>query len=201
MIDHVYKQQMDRLWNQVAKGFVRAGITPNAVTWTSLFAVLIASSAFVVHRSFFWLALTVGLAELLDNIDGAIARVGNSASKAGSFLDSTTDRIKEIAMFTVVGEVSGAYLPAMLALSGGMAASYNLAKGQAEGATLTMRFPPLVERLERITLLCVGAALTSYLPLFAGRSAIEWTLWLLVVGNHFTALQRLHAGFTELRRR
>lgn len=197
MIDHLFKAQMDRWWNRAASLFVRLGVTPNAVTLTSLCGVLLSSLALLWHRDLFWFAVSIGACELLDNLDGAIARVGNSATRAGAFLDATTDRVKEIAMFLAVAEVADAYLPSALALTGGLAASYNLARGQAEGARFRDVMPPLFERLERITILCVGAAAAA---IVTGRVGLLVTLWILAVGNHITALQRLLQGFFELRK-
>jgi archaetidylinositol phosphate synthase len=190
VIDHVWKRQMDRAWDRVGRALVRAGVTPNAVTLVSLGGVLAACAAYLWHQNGLWFGVSIGLFELLDNVDGAVARVGKSATKAGAFLDATTDRLKEIAIFAVVGQLSGALLPALLALSLGLSASYNLARGQAEGARFVGVLPPLFERLERIVIVCVGVG-------------FGWTppaLWLLVVGNGITTLQRLWQGFGELER-
>jgi CDP-diacylglycerol--glycerol-3-phosphate 3-phosphatidyltransferase len=182
VIDHVFKRQMDAFWDRIGAPLARAGVSPNAVTLTSVVLVCTSAAALVWHRSFFAFGVSLALFELLDNIDGAVARVAGKSSRAGAFLDATTDRFKEMAALTAVACVSGAYLPAMLALGGGMSVSYNVARAKAEGAQALRGLPPLFERLERVALLCTALILSPWVPSLWGQPFLVVCLWILVQG-------------------
>ncbi len=89
------------LMNEVAKALNRLSggrLTPNAVTLASL----------LMHLPLAWLIvegyhLAAGLGlivfGLFDTLDGQLARLQNRATPTGMFLDSTTDRIKEVLLY------------------------------------------------------------------------------------------------------
>lgn len=198
MIDHVFKRPMDAFWDRLSTPLVRSGISPNAITLVSLVLVLANSALLVWHRSFALFGGLLALFELLDNVDGAVARVSGRASKAGAFLDATTDRVKELFSLAAVAYVSGAYLPALLAVGGGMLVSYALCRAVAEGAGPLTGFPPLFERLERVALLCVTTLLVPFLPELFGISIIVVGLWVLAIGSLMTGAQRTVQGFAAV---
>jgi len=73
-------------------------ITPNAVTYTSLLAHLpimwlIANGQFVLA------AVLLVFFGLFDTLDGELARLQKRASNKGMFLDSVTDRVKEVFLY------------------------------------------------------------------------------------------------------
>ena len=76
-------------------------ITPTMITYFGLFmhipiALLIASGDFLAA------AILLIIFGLFDALDGALARVQNSTSHMGMFIDSATDRVKEILLYTAL---------------------------------------------------------------------------------------------------
>ena len=80
---------------------LRAGLTPNTVTASSLVIGLGAAAAFAVGDR--W-ALVLGavllqLSLVVDCVDGDVARYTRRFSAAGAWLDASTDRLKEFACY------------------------------------------------------------------------------------------------------
>lgn len=76
----------------------RAGISPDAVTWTGLVVTCAGGVLFGMGR--FVAGALVGLLGcLMDSLDGALARARGGETRWGAFLDSTTDRIADTALF------------------------------------------------------------------------------------------------------
>ena len=80
---------------------LRAGLTPNAVTASSLVVGLGAAASFAVGDR--W-ALVLGavllqLSLVVDCVDGDVARYTRRFSAAGAWLDASTDRLKEFACY------------------------------------------------------------------------------------------------------
>jgi len=89
-----------------------------------------------------------------DIVDGAVARVTGKSSRRGAFLDSTLDRVAEVAIFG--GVLIGAYsapILVLLALSMSLLVSYTRAKGDALGVALSG--VGIGERSERLLILSV----------------------------------------------
>lgn len=101
--------------DSLARGLVRAGVTPNMLT---LAGMVITAGAGVCYalgagKSLAWslsahapggaYLLLAGalliLASACDMLDGAVARIGNSATKFGAFLDSTLDRYSDFVVY------------------------------------------------------------------------------------------------------
>ena len=74
-------------------------ITPNMVTITGLIAHL--PIAWLIAQNYLVLAgIWLIIFGLFDTLDGELARLQKRASAAGMFLDSVTDRMKEIMVYT-----------------------------------------------------------------------------------------------------
>ena len=77
-------------------------------------------------------ALAIIVSGILDVLDGAVARVMDKVSSAGSFNDSTLDHVAEVAIYA--GIIYGAYTSSvlvLLALSFSLLVSYARAKGDS----------------------------------------------------------------------
>jgi archaetidylinositol phosphate synthase len=119
------------------------------------------------------------LAGWFDVVDGAVARVTGRTSQRGAFLDSTMDRVAEVALFS--GILVGGYsnpLTVLVALASSLLVSYTRAKGDALGVALSG--VGIGERSERLLII----ALSSLFGL------IFWGVLLVAFVAVYTFLER-----------
>lgn len=137
-------------------GLARFGVTPNALTYTSL--ALAAGAGLAVGLGHYQTAALIIISSgICDILDGVVARASGKISRYGALLDSTVDRLSDglpllglIAAYTSQGWL--AVIPAASMLAG-LAVSYVRARAEALGATL----PPLfMRRSERLVLLVLS---------------------------------------------
>ena len=77
----------------------KIGVTPNALTMLGV--VLHIPVAYFLTQGQWRLASLMGLFSFFDALDGSLARkLGTIENNFGAFLDSTSDRISEIILFT-----------------------------------------------------------------------------------------------------
>src|SRR5205085_1162408 len=127
-------------------------------------------------------------------LDGALARVGNSQSDFGAFLDSLLDRYSEatillalIYVFTIRQQTANVLLVYAVAM-GSILISY--ARARAEGLGLEAKVG-IAPRPERILILGLGLLLNF-------RTAVG-ALILLAILTHVTAMQRLYHVWRQTR--
>ncbi len=122
----------------------------------------------------------------LDAVDGTLARMTNSVSLYGAFLDSTMDRWAEVVLyfglawyFTQTGQ-NNAVLLAMAALSTSLMVSYTRAR--AEGIRVPLK-EGMFTRFERLVVLVIGLIFNW----------VIWPLIIITVLSGLTAIQRMLA--------
>jgi phosphatidylglycerophosphate synthase len=164
---------MDRIarWLHALSG---GRITPNSVTVTGLIAHLFI--AWLIAQEYFgYGALLLVVFGLFDALDGALARLQNKAGNAGMLLDASTDRMKEVILYTgaafALVAMDEAYWAvwAVAACGASICVSYVKAKGETAvaGGKLTANqvnrlFQDGLGRFEvRMFLLIVGLLLNE----------------------------------------
>jgi CDP-diacylglycerol---glycerol-3-phosphate 3-phosphatidyltransferase len=164
----------------------KTGLSPDHLT---ILGLVVAACAGVVIGSghLLWGLVLVILAALPDLLDGALAKASNTTSQRGAFFDSVIDRVSDAFFF---GGVAWFYdgrsrhlalLPfAIMAVSSVI--SYMRAKAESLGLDAK---GGIMERAERIVLLCIGLLLGAWWP-----SVLEGVLWLMMVLTVVTAIQR-----------
>ena len=137
-------------------GLARFGVTPNALTYTSL-ALATAAGLAIGFGHYQTAALIIISSGVCDILDGVVARASGKISSYGALLDSTVDRLSDgLPLLGLIVAYSGegwlAVIPAASMLAG-LSVSYVRARAEALGATL----PPLfMRRSERLVLLVLS---------------------------------------------
>ena len=183
MFDGRFRHQVDRVVKPVGERLRRTKLSPDHLTLIGLVVACGAAVAIGLGALRLGLLLVV-LAALPDLLDGALAKASNQSSQRGAFFDSTIDRVTDAVLLGGVAwflasqrGAHAAVLPfAVMAVSSLI--SYQRAKAEALGLTAK---GGLMERAERIILLCVGLLFDSML---------FWTMILMLVLVTITAVQR-----------
>ena len=181
------KNRLRGLLDPVVRLLRNLGVPPMAVTLTG--RVLSFVGAFEIARGAFVAGgILLIVSGVCDTLDGALARKAGKESVFGAFIDSTIDRVAELASFGALivyygagGEHARAAVPFVLvALAGSFLTSYTRAR--AEGLGLECRVG-LLERPERVALLVLG--------LLLGNTALFAVIVCLAVLTVVTSLQRI----------
>jgi len=172
-----------RLRDSVARGLVRLGATPNALTVVG-WAVTVTAGVLVSIGRLRAGGVVLFVAGAFDMLDGAVARVGDRRTDFGAFLDSSLDRIGDLAVFgglavhfCSLGNLTYTVL-SILALGAAEVISYTRARAECLIDSCHVGF---WERGERTMLIIVA--------LVVGRAAPA--LWLLTVLPWFTVFHRV----------
>ena len=190
MLSASLKPAVTRAINPIARGALRLGLTPNAVTATGALGVVFSSLFFYPRQEFFWGTIAISIFALSDLFDGAMARISQKgASRWGGFLDSTIDRITDsaimvgltIALINIDDPLASIALSALVA--GGLV-SYVRAKAESLNIECS---GGIAERTERLilTLTAIG---------FDGLGvpyALTIGIWLLLILATVTVVQRI----------
>ena len=180
MLDRL-RTRLESSLQAVGTWFARIEASPTAWTVVGLVISGIASAAYSTsgYEGQALGGALVLVAGWFDIVDGAVARVTGRTSRRGAFLDSTLDRVAEVAVFS--GIMLGGYSPpilVLLALSFSLLVSYTRAKGDALGVALSG--VGIGERSERLLIL----AILSMVGL------VSWGVLLVLIVALYTFLER-----------
>lgn len=149
-----------RVLEPVARGLLRIGLSPDAVTVIGTVGVSAAACYFFPRGDFVPGILIMMLFVFSDMLDGTMARLQGRTGVWGAFLDSTLDRVADGAIFGAVliwavrSQSAGVQAAALVCLVGGFVISY--ARARAEGVGLDCKVG-IAERTERLLILIVPA--------------------------------------------
>jgi CDP-diacylglycerol---glycerol-3-phosphate 3-phosphatidyltransferase len=179
-----------RVVGPLARGLLRLGVSPDAVTVLGTLGVVAGAVWFGISGQFLAATLIVAAFAAVDMLDGAMARARGRSTRFGALLDSTMDRVADGAIFGAIGywyATTGepaTLLAALLCLVGGQVVSY--VKARAEGLGIRCDVG-LVERPERLLLVGLGTLTTG----LGWGWALPALLWLLAGLSLVTAGQRV----------
>jgi len=183
MFDGHFRVQVERAVKPMGESLRKVGVTPDVLTVAGLLLAVAAGISVGAGALRLGLLLVI-LAALPDLLDGAVAKAGNTASQRGAFFDSVIDRVTDALLLGGVAwylasndSAHMSILPfAVMAVSATI--SYERAKAESLGLQAK---GGLMERAERIILLCLGLLFDNLLvPI----------LWIMLVLTSITAVQR-----------
>jgi phosphatidylglycerophosphate synthase len=183
---------------------VRLGISPDALTVASALAAVVAGALLGAgHLSVGGWVYLFGAS--LDFIDGRVARATGRVTRAGAFLDSTLDRVAELAVLIglAVALKDGPFVLAPLAAAAAsVLVSYARARGEALGAGGEAKVGGM-QRPERVIVTGAASALSPLADALGvpggGRGVVGVALTLLAVSSALTAARRIWAIYSALR--
>lgn len=189
----------------MVRGLARRNINPNVLTVIGV-SINVLSGLLFGFGHFFWAGVILIVANLFDMLDGQVARRTNQVTRFGGFLDSTLDRVSDMAAFvglmtfyardTELHSTTNVLL-AGLAMVGSVLVSYASARAESLIPKCDVGF---LRRPERVVLLIIGALSThpGSESIFANR--MPAVLWILAVGSFWTFAYRVYHTWRELNR-
>jgi CDP-diacylglycerol--glycerol-3-phosphate 3-phosphatidyltransferase len=190
MLSRSLKPAVTRLITPVAASALRIGITPNAVTWVGAVGVIAPALFFYPRGDFFLGTAVISFFALSDLFDGTMARISKAgASKWGSFLDSTIDRVTDSAILLGVSiylinndnQLSFVVIATLLT---GMLVPYIRAKAESFGVECS---GGVAERTERLIMAMSAIALDG----LGVPYVLAGGMWLLAGLGAVTVVQRM----------
>ncbi len=193
MIKAKLGDRLDAWLHSLLPFLFRRPVNPNLLTVLGTLVSIVAAVAFALGE-LRWGGVLILAGGAFDLIDGVVARHHGTTTTFGAFLDSTLDRLVDMALllgivmhYAAAGE-TGHVLLAGYALVATVLVSY--AKARAE-LVVPVFEGGLLERGERIGLLAAGAILGFLVP----------ALWIVAVGATITVVQRFalaHRAMAQL---
>ena len=183
MFDGRFRAPIEKAVRPVGQLLRRTGMSPDHLTILGiLFAIAAAFS--IAQGALRGGLILVILAALPDMLDGALAKAAGSASQRGAFFDSVVDRVTDSLLFGGVAWFFASEKSPHLALLPmaimGVSSLISYERAKAESLGLYAK-GGLMERAERIIVLCVGLLFDSLL------TPILWVMMALTVA---TSIQR-----------
>jgi CDP-diacylglycerol--glycerol-3-phosphate 3-phosphatidyltransferase len=139
----------------------------------------------------------VGFGASLDVLDGILARLTRTETRRGAFLDSLTDRLGEVAMWTGLGfYLADEGKPllvtlVLVAVCGSLLVSLIRARAEAEGMKGK---GGIMGRAERVLVFCWGVGLAG-----VGLPTLQPAVWILAVLSWVTVGQRFFSTWAQLK--
>ncbi len=141
---------------RMGRAFASTGLSPNFWTCTGL---VLAFASAIAYGTGYELAFVAGgilllISGFFDVVDGQVARVTKKTSQRGSFFDSISDKVAEVAIFLgiLVGGYAEPYL-VLLAVTLSLLVSY--ARSKAESLNVRLQGVGIGERAERLLVIAI----------------------------------------------
>lgn len=196
------RNQGKALMTQIARGLNKATggkLSPAAITMTG-FLMHFVIAWLIAQRRFVLAGVLLIFFGLFDALDGALARLQNTTSDKGMFLDSVTDKMKEVLLYTAAGYAlvaAGKPYGAVWAVAAGTCAllvSYTNAWGEValkdrQNHTKNKTFRTGLMTFDvRMLVLVIGLLFNQLLPV----------LIIIAIGSFFTATSRARSVLSKL---
>jgi phosphatidylglycerophosphate synthase len=193
MIKERFGSSVDRLVLGIAPLVARLPLSANQLTFVGVVISFLSAAAFADGRDPLGAVLLV-LSGFADLCDGIVARARGTQSRAGAFLDSSMDRVSDVAIYAGMAVFAASEADAwrttlvLWALAGAVLTSYTRARAECELGEFKVG---LMERAERFLVL---------IPL-ALFDRLDWALWILAIGGTLTSTQRIWVAYWRIQGR
>ena len=183
MFDGRFRAPIEKAVRPVGQLLRRTGMSPDHLTVLGIAFAVIAAFAIGTCALRGGLLLVI-LAAVPDMLDGALAKASGTSSQRGAFFDSVVDRVTDSVLFGGVAWYFASEKSPHLALLPmaimGVSSLISYERAKAESLGLYAK-GGLMERAERIVVLCLGLLFDSLLvPI----------MWIMLVLTIATAVQR-----------
>ncbi len=190
MIKSRFGDSVDGVIHRLLPFLFRRRVNPNLLTVLGALISLLAAAVLALGW-FIVGGVLVLVGGAFDLVDGVVARHHGISTRFGAFLDSTLDRLADMALllgitmyYALEGE-PGFVLLAGYALVASVLVSY--AQARAELVVPGFRVG-LLERAERVGILALGALLGLMVP----------ALWIIAIGCTITVIQRFTRAYRQM---
>jgi CDP-diacylglycerol--glycerol-3-phosphate 3-phosphatidyltransferase len=194
VLDIKARNRVDRIIQPFIRLHEWLHVTPTAVTMVALVLMVVGGVIIGAGHPITGVVIaTVGA--LLDVVDGALARATDSVTARGGLLDTVSDRVAEMAVWTGVAVYVADDQQAVALCVTGLGASLlvSFVRARAEAAGVQGK-GGLMGRAERLIVLLGGIFLSGYVDF-----NIELvTLWVFNVLTWWTVVHRLYRTWAQL---
>lgn len=170
----------------------KRGLTPDVLTWTGLFVIIIATIMVATNHLLLG-GLLVLLSGLFDILDGALARFSGKTTRFGALLDSTFDRLSEALLLIgiLILYINGEHVLEILLVFAVMTGSFLISyiRARAEGLGIECK-TGLFTRAERVIILALCLMINQ----------IVIALIVLAFFTFITVVQRLVYAWQQLKK-
>lgn len=179
-----------------ALALAKLGVTPNQVTVAGTVITMACAIGLLGWGHLIIGPIVLGIVLFADSLDGILARLTNSSSRFGAFLDSTLDRLGDGSVFGALTAYAVFWMDpspvrtvtviaGIVSIVGAAAVPYARARGESVGVVAKVG---IAERTDRLVIALVAA-------FFTGVGLTDWILAIALVWVAFastvTVIQRI----------
>ena len=175
----------------LAKPFAFFKIHPNIVSLLGIPLALI-SAYFILQNDFTFALLFAVLAVTMDLIDVSVATLLNKRSNFGNYFETMIDKAVEVILIAPFALLYP--LPAFLAISFSLIASYAKPRVALVIITDNRDWPAIGEHGDRLLLLLIGMFISIFYPVINSIPIMELVLYLIFAITLIGTVQRIIYG-------
>ncbi|MCS6767649.1 MAG: CDP-alcohol phosphatidyltransferase family protein [Candidatus Nitrosocaldus sp.] len=192
------RKDIEPVMNSIGLRFAATGLSPNSWTVVGFALAVLSGLLYALHRidleyAYLYAGMTLLVSGFFDMVDGSVARVTGRVSRAGAFLDSTLDRVAEVAIYTGIA-LSNVVSPVLVILALAFSLLVSYARARAEGIGVELKGIGIGERAERLLLLAVFSIAGTAISL----ELMQYGLIVIVVLAAITFIHRVVSVFNAV---
>ncbi len=198
------RESLQPTMQKLGSSFASTGLSANFWTGFSLALAFVAAGAYASSEFFgtsAWVAAIAGGILLLvsgffDVVDGAVARATQRATKKGAFLDSTFDKIAEVAIFAGIA-FGGLANPLLVTVTLGLSLIVSYTRARAESLGVELKGIGIGERAERMLILAI-IGMIPFMEEISFGGQMNWAVSIVAIVAGITLIQRVIATISKL---